>query len=64
MVFNPTTDEIRETLEMPLYYSGLTDGVIVSEQDKPGDMYRLDRNYNIYLPIILAPRGITWFTFM
>jgi hypothetical protein len=63
MVFNPTNDLIVETLEIPLYYSGLTDYVIISEQGQSGVQYRLDRQYKIYLPLSLAPLNITWFTF-
>lgn len=63
MVFNPTNYPISDTLEIPLYYSGLTDDVVVSEQGQPGVKYQLDRLFNIYLPVEMAPLNITWFTF-
>jgi hypothetical protein len=61
MVFNPTADPIETTLPLPLYYTGLTDVALVSEQEKMPTNYTLARDYHIDLPIVLPPLGITWF---
>ena len=63
VVFNPTNDHITDTLTVPLYYTGITDVAIVSKQGQPAVKYQLDRQYNVYLPIDMAPRNVTWFTF-
>ena len=51
MVFNPTDDEIRMDLTLPLYYTGLTNDAYVSIGDDEFKKYTLSRNYEISVPI-------------
>ena len=64
MVFNPTLEPVSDTLTVPLYYTGLTNTTLVSEQGAAYTSYTLDRQYNIYIPITLGPLNITWFLFL
>jgi len=61
MVFNPTDSEQATTLKLPLYYTGLTDKARIREKEGKPVEYKLDREYNVYLPVRLGPKGITWF---
>lgn len=61
MVFNPTQDHIVTSLDLPLYYTGLTDVAAISEQGSDPRSFALDRNYNVEIPIDLGPLNITWF---
>ncbi len=59
--FNPTDQEITREIELPLYYSGLTNHARVREQEGAYERYTLDRAYNIPLKITVPAKGMTWY---
>ena len=61
MLYNPLARPVCETLAIPLYYTGLSRRARVSECDGPFRNYELDREFQIPLPVVIAPRGATWF---
>lgn len=61
LVYNPAPQEQAATLKLPLYYTGLTDAASIREQEGPSTSYALDRNYNVFLPVTIKPKGVTWF---
>jgi hypothetical protein len=62
VVYNPTDHVLEQEIELPLYYSGLTDSAKVAQEDgKPVTMH-LDRSYRIRLHAKVGPRSRTWFT--
>ncbi len=62
MVYNPLDQPVRKTLNVPLYYSGLTRLARVTQEDKGrGLTYSLDRNYSIQVPVEMQPQSVTWF---
>jgi hypothetical protein len=61
MVYNPLHTEIRQTLSIPLYYTGLTDTAKVREQDGKPFLYKLKRDYHIDLPVTIPAHGFNWF---
>ena len=64
MIFNPTTEPVNGSLSINLYYTGLSTAAKVSEQGvgAPTTM-PLARDYTVQVPINIAPRNVTWFTF-
>ena len=60
-VYNPLDIAIEKEIEVPLYYTGLTDKAIVKEQDKNGKEYSLARNYSILLKIRIPAKGYNWY---
>ena len=60
MFFNPTDRTIDKTVDLPLYYTGLTEVALVRERGGPALSYRLDRGYRISLPVRIEARGLTW----
>ncbi|MFA6240497.1 MAG: hypothetical protein WC655_06190, partial [Candidatus Hydrogenedentales bacterium] len=60
MVFNPTDEAIKETIELPLYYSGLTTTAKIREQDGKVEEYTLDRSYRAKVKVKVPAKGITW----
>jgi len=64
MVFNPTLALLSDVLTVPLYYTGLTNCTVVSQEAGASTTYTLDRQYNVYIPIELGPLSITWFLFL
>lgn len=61
-IYNPTDKEIRRTITVPLYYTGLTKKAVVKEQDRSAKSYTLARDYTIELEITIPPMGYNWYT--
>ncbi len=60
-VYNPLDIAIEREIEVPLYYTGLTNKAIVKEQDKNGKEYSLARDYSISLKIRIPAKGYNWY---
>lgn len=60
MIFNPTDQPLDTTLDLPLYYTGLRERAVVSEEGKTPTAYTLDRAYKIHVPVHLSAGGRTW----
>ncbi len=61
MVFNPLQRKVMKSLTLPLYHTGLTETASLRQQEGPPQTLKLDRKYNVELPVELAPRSATWF---
>jgi hypothetical protein len=61
MVFNPAEEKVTTQLELPLYYTGITEKALVREQDGEPQEYELDRKYRIEVPIEIDAKSVTWF---
>ena len=61
MFYNPTDTVMVRTIQLPLYYSGLTQTARVREQEDKPVTYRLDRNYAIELKVTIPANGYTWY---
>ncbi|HMG92638.1 MAG TPA: hypothetical protein VK589_21420 [Chryseolinea sp.] len=61
MVYNPTKEKMEKTISIPLYYSGLTKVARVKEKDSGGKDFQLSRNFEIALPVTLAPESYSWY---
>jgi hypothetical protein len=61
MVYNPLNRTVKKQLKLPLYYTGLTKTASIREQHGKSSEYMLDREYNVDIPVDIAPRSVTWF---
>ena len=61
MVYNPLDRAVEKQLKLPLYYTGLTDTANIREQHGKSSEYALDPQYNVEIPIKVAPKSVTWF---
>jgi hypothetical protein len=61
LVYNPTDNIIRKKIKIPLYYTGLTETAMVSEQDRSPSAFRLNRAYEIELEVEVAPNWYNWY---
>ena len=61
MIYNPLDQPVRQTLTIPLYYTGLSRTADLSERDGPAKTFELDRAFSIQLPVNVPARGQTWF---
>ena len=60
MFFNPTNEIIREQINLPLYYTSLTEEAIVAEKDAAGKTFSLNRNYEINIDVAIPAKSYTW----
>ena len=60
MVYNPLDHAVKRDLTLPLYYTGLTRTARIREQGGKPRTYRLDRHYNVTVPLTAPARGRTW----
>ena len=61
MVYNPLDRAVNKQLKLPLYYTGLTKTASIRQQQGESRKYELDRQYNVEIPVDMAPGSITWF---
>jgi hypothetical protein len=61
MVFNPLRENVKRTLTLPLYYTGLTDKASVREQEGKAETHQLARDYSITIEVEMGPQSVTWF---
>jgi hypothetical protein len=61
IVYNPLEQAVKKQLKLPLYYTGLSKTARIREQRGKSKKYKLDRRFNVKIPIELAPKGMTWF---
>src|SRR5262249_28231566 len=59
--YNPTDRAIAKEIDLPLYYTGLTETAHIAEGDGPGNTYKLDREFRVRLPVTVPPGGMAWY---
>lgn len=61
MLYNPLHEKITRTIQLPLYYTGLTTVASVREKESIPKKYTLNRNYEIELTFSIEADSYTWF---
>jgi len=61
MVYNPLSYPVKKDLKINIYYTGLTNYVTVSENDKQGLRYPVDRNYEVTIPVNVGANSESWY---
>jgi len=61
MIYNPLDREVKKTLTIPLYYTGLKEKAAMRERDGEPVSITLNRDYSIELPVTVPAHGVTWF---
>ena len=61
LFFNPTDQPITREVDLPLYYTGLTETARIREQEGPSTEYRLERDYTVKLKVTIPANGYTWY---
>ena len=60
--FNPLDSEIKRTVKIPLYYTGLENSAVLSLFDNAPKTYDLTRDYCIEAEITIPANDFVWFT--
>lgn len=61
MLFNPLVVPITRTLKIPVYYTGLSDNIMVREQEGKMKAYPINRDYMITITATIPPEGYNYF---
>ena len=61
LFYNPANEEIKRTIDLPLYYTGLTEEAGIREKEGGYIKYKLDRHYNVKLNVTIPANGYTWY---
>lgn len=62
MVYNPLNTEIKRTIKVPMYYTGLHDVALVKEQNQgKASKYSVSRDYYITMEITVPANGCNWY---
>jgi hypothetical protein len=61
MVYNPLGQAVKRTLRLPLYYTGLTGAARIREEEGELKSYKLDRQFNVEVPVEIRANGYSWF---
>lgn len=60
MLFNPTSEAMRKTIDIPLYYTGLTDNAKIRIEEGEVKPYPINRNFEANLEVEIPANGYTW----
>jgi len=63
MLYNPLKERISRKIKIPVYYTGLTDSAAVSIKGAKSFLKKLNRNYEIEVPVVIEAENYTWITF-
>lgn len=61
MLFNPTDEEIERQIELPVYYTGLSEKAGVREKEGEVREFQISRDYKIDLKIKIPANSYNWF---
>lgn len=61
MLYNPLEDPINKTIDVNLYYTGLSQRALISKNGNPEKQFDIGRDYNVKLDIEIPARGWTWY---
>ncbi|MFV0589962.1 MAG: NPCBM/NEW2 domain-containing protein [Draconibacterium sp.] len=60
MFFNPTNNDLVRDVELPLYYTGLTETAKISEKDGPAKTYKISRDYKVKITLTIPANSYNW----
>jgi hypothetical protein len=62
MLYNPLEEPVQRRINVPLYYSGLTDRAVLHWADGRAETMKLNRDYSVDVPVAIPARSRVWFT--
>ncbi len=63
MLFNPTNETITRNIKVPLYYTGLSRQVRVTDANRKTRQLTLNRDFTVDVSFTLLPGAYQWFVF-
>lgn len=60
LLYNPLKSSIQRTIELPLYYTGLTDKATIRIREGKPKTYTIDRRWHVKVDVDIPAGGYTW----
>ncbi|MBK6283836.1 MAG: hypothetical protein IPF54_15365 [Draconibacterium sp.] len=61
MIYNPLEIEITKNIKVNLYYTGLSETAIITGENGKSGNYKLDREFNVIIPVTIPARSQTYY---
>ena len=61
MVYNPLDHRVSRDLTFSVYYTGLTNTALISENDGKAVRYKINRNYEVTIPVKVEANSQSWY---
>jgi hypothetical protein len=61
MVYNPLDYPVNQSLKFNVYYTGLSKRVSVTDSKGKTGRFKIDRNYNVVIPVTVEPNSQSWY---
>jgi hypothetical protein len=61
LLYNPLKVSIARTINLPLYYTGLTGKVVITNEKGIKMIKQLERDYTTTFTFSIPPESYTWF---
>lgn len=61
MLFNPLDEPITRTIEIPVYYTGLAEEVVLQDQNHTTNNCKVNRDYKITIKVTIPAKGYRWY---
>lgn len=61
MIYNPLSHPVNKDIKINVYYTGLSKHASISENDKRARRFRIDRNYNVTIPVSVDANSVSWY---
>lgn len=63
MLYNPTASPVTRTMQVPVYYTGLSSTARIREKEGLPKIYTVSRDYKVELTVTIPADSYTWFVF-
>ena len=61
MVYNPLATAVGKTINVPLYYTGVTETATISHEEQGAEAHRLKRDHSVDIEVNVPARATTWY---
>jgi hypothetical protein len=61
MVYNPLDHPVRQNIKVNLYYAGFGSKVTITDSKGKTGRFKIDRNFNVSLPVSVEPNSQSWY---
>ena len=61
MVYNPLDHPVIQNLKVNVYYTGLGRNVTVTDKGGKAGRFKIDRDYNVFIPVTIEPNSQSWY---
>jgi hypothetical protein len=61
MVYNPLNHPVRQNLKVNVYYTGLGRKLTVTDSEGKAARFKIDRDYNVFIPVTIEANSQSWY---